>query len=60
MLALGAGASGTKLISPGCRRSKVKVARLYLAIPGGGWPNRKASFRRCFSPWAPRRPRRSW
>ncbi len=28
-----------KLISPGCRRSKVKIARLYLGRVGGHWPN---------------------
>ena len=28
-----------KLISPGCRRSKVKVARLYLGIPNAHYPN---------------------
>lgn len=28
----------TKLISPGCRRTKVKVARIYLGNPQGGWP----------------------
>ena len=28
----------TKLISPGCRRSKVKVARLYMGSPQGRWP----------------------
>lgn len=32
-------AGGTKLVSPGCRRSKVKVARVFIGIPGGGWPN---------------------
>jgi hypothetical protein len=28
-----------KLVSPGCRRSKVKVARLYLGIPNAHYPN---------------------
>ncbi len=28
----------SKLISPGCRRSKVKVARLFLGNPKGLWP----------------------
>jgi hypothetical protein len=41
MCAWGAGPRATTLISPGCRRSKVKVARLYLAIPGSGWPTPK-------------------
>jgi hypothetical protein len=27
-----------KLISPGCRRSKVKVARLYMGSAEGLWP----------------------
>ncbi|MFA4044495.1 MAG: hypothetical protein HZRFUVUK_001287 [Candidatus Fervidibacterota bacterium] len=27
-----------KLISPGCRRSKVKVAKLYLGVPKAHWP----------------------
>ena len=30
--------SPTTLISPGCRRSKVKVAKLYLGVPKGPWP----------------------
>jgi L-arabinose isomerase len=34
----GAEPQGSKLISPGCRKSKVKVARLFMARPGGGWP----------------------
>jgi hypothetical protein len=28
----------TNLISPGCRRSKVKVAKLYLGVPKAHWP----------------------
>ena len=46
--ALGIGVRGTvsfaatpvsaRPISPGCRRSKVKVARLYMGIPGALWP----------------------
>jgi len=49
--ALGFGGSGLlaaapapharKLLSPGCRRSKVKVARLFVATEGGPWPNPK-------------------
>jgi len=31
----------TKLISPGCRRSKVKVARLFMGTPGAHWPKPK-------------------
>jgi L-fucose isomerase-like protein len=46
---LGAASLGTftaragepKLISPGCRKSKVKVARLYVGNPGGHWPHPK-------------------
>lgn len=34
----GAPAQGSGLISPGCRRSKVKVARLFMASPRGLWP----------------------
>ena len=38
MAAFAAGPTRSKLISPGCRRSKVKVARLYLGNPHGHWP----------------------
>lgn len=38
MLACGAGPGCTKLVSPGCRKSKVKVARIFLGTPQGGWP----------------------
>ncbi len=31
----------TRLISPGCRRSKVRVARLYLGKPKAHWPTPK-------------------
>jgi hypothetical protein len=31
-------AVGTKLISPGCRRSKVKVARIYMGPKRALWP----------------------
>ena len=37
-LAAGPGPATTKLVSPGCRRSKVKVARLYMGNPQGHWP----------------------
>jgi len=30
--------AGSPLISPGCRRTKVRVARLYMAVPGSAWP----------------------
>jgi hypothetical protein len=32
------GESAGKLVSPGCRGTKVKVARLFVAIPRGNWP----------------------
>jgi len=38
VLALGAESKGSKLISPGCRRTKVKVARLYLGMLNPHWP----------------------
>lgn len=39
------GSSGvTTLISPGCRRSRVKVAKLYLGVPKGHWPTPKMDF----------------
>jgi hypothetical protein len=31
----------TTLVSPGCRRSKVKVAKLYLGVPNAHWPTPK-------------------
>ena len=31
----------TKIVSPGCRRSKLKVAKLYLGVPGAHWPTPK-------------------
>ena len=37
-------AGGTRLISPGCRKSKVKVARLYIGTKGGHWPTPKLNF----------------
>jgi len=36
--ALGAGSKGSKLISPGCRGTKVKVARIYMGTSHGHWP----------------------
>jgi len=38
-LAGGSESRALKLISPGCRRSKVKVARLYLGVPKSHYPN---------------------
>lgn len=37
-------AVGSKLISPGCRRSKVKVARLYMGVRGAHWPTPLLNF----------------
>jgi len=38
-LAFGADAAkGSPLVSPGCRGTKVKVARIYMANPAGLWP----------------------
>jgi hypothetical protein len=38
LLAAGAPPSPPEIISPGCRRSKVRVAKLYLGRPGAHWP----------------------
>ena len=38
LLTATASAKGSKLISPGCRKSKVKVARLYMGTGHGLWP----------------------
>ncbi len=38
--------TGSKLISPGCRRSKVKVARLYMGTPSGLWPKPALDFKK--------------
>ena len=39
ILAFGANTKGLRLISPGCRRTRVKVARLYMGKPGNPyWP----------------------
>jgi len=35
----------TTLISPGCRRTKVKVAKLYLGLPHPHWPTPKLDIR---------------
>ena len=44
MLAFGAASAGTKLISAGCRRSKVKVARIYMGNSKGLWPKPNLDF----------------
>ncbi|MHC4185602.1 MAG: hypothetical protein ACYSR4_06680 [Planctomycetota bacterium] len=39
ILAFGAAPKGSRLVSPGCRRTRVKVARLYMGKPGNRyWP----------------------
>ncbi len=38
-LLFGAGPQKSNLISPGCRRSKVKVAKIYMGIPQSHYPN---------------------
>ncbi|MBN2129512.1 MAG: hypothetical protein JW741_08445 [Sedimentisphaerales bacterium] len=44
LLGATARAEGSRLISPGCRGSKVKVARLYMGTPHGLWPKPKLNF----------------
>jgi hypothetical protein len=39
ILAFGARPRKSKLISPGCRRSKVKVAKIYMGVPQSHYPN---------------------
>ena len=41
LLRAGTQAGVTKLVSPGCRKSKVKVARIYVGTKGGLWPKPK-------------------
>jgi hypothetical protein len=36
-----AGAGGAAIISPGCRKSKVRVAKVYMGIPNALWPTPK-------------------
>ncbi len=43
---LGAAQAKTKLISPGNRRSRVKVARLYMGSPQGLWPKPNLDLRK--------------
>jgi len=40
-LTAGATPMAPYLVSPGCRKSKVKVAKLYMGIPGALWPTPK-------------------
>jgi hypothetical protein len=44
--AFGADQEKRKLISPGCRRSKVKVARIYVGNPTGLWPKPNLDFKK--------------
>jgi len=46
ILAFGANPKGSRLISPGCRGTKVKVARIYMGTSGGLWPKPKLDFRK--------------
>jgi len=41
ILAFGANPERSRLISPGCRRTKVKVARIYMGTSYGLWPKPK-------------------
>jgi len=44
-LVFGAGSRGSKLISPGCRGTKVKVARFYMGTSQGLWPKPRLDFK---------------
>jgi len=44
MVAFGASPTGSKPISPGCRKSKVKVARIYMGTSEGLWPKPHLNF----------------
>jgi hypothetical protein len=44
LLAAGTRPAGSALVSPGCRGSKVKVARLYMGQKGALWPTPLLSF----------------
>ncbi len=44
LLAFGTRREGSRLISPGCRRSKVKVAKLYMGTSHGLWPKPNMNF----------------
>ena len=45
-LVFGAGSRGSKLISPGCRGTKVKVARFYMGTSHGLWPEPRMDFKK--------------
>jgi hypothetical protein len=38
--------NGSRLISPGCRRTKVKVARIYMGTSSGLWPKPNLDFQK--------------
>ncbi len=44
LLGFGFNLKGPKIISPGCRKTKVKVARLYMGTSAGLWPKPKLDF----------------
>ena len=44
LLTFGIKPQGPKIISPGCRRSKVKVAKLYMGTSHGLWPKPDMNF----------------
>jgi len=44
LLASGAIANAPRLISPGCRRTKVKVAKIFIGNPKGLWPKPDLDF----------------
>jgi len=46
ILAFGANRNASGLISPGCRGTKVKVARIYMGTSHGLWPKPKLDFRK--------------
>ena len=45
-LVFGAGSRGSKIISPGCRGTKVKVARFYMGTSHGLWPEPRMDFKK--------------
>ena len=45
-LAFSPGSTGSRLISPGCRRTKVKVARIYMGASTGLWPKPDMDFKK--------------
>ncbi len=45
-LTFGPNSNGPRLISPGCRRTKVKVARIYMGTSQGLWPKPNLDFKK--------------